>query len=391
MRLAYICLDPGVPVFGNKGCSIHAQEVLRFFVREGFDVTLYTARTGGAPAAGLESVRVRHLPTEGADRAEREQSALRLNDVVLQRLAADGLFDLVYERYALFACAGMRFAVEQHVPGVLEVNAPLIAEQSEHRELHDRSSAVRIAKEVFRGAPAIVAVSEKVRDHVIEMVGRREHLHVVPNGVDIQRFAPNQPAEPTAPQPFTIGFVGSLKPWHGVHHLIDAFRLVVDELPDARLVIVGNGPEREHLHEQTRALGVMDAVEFTGSVAHERVPPLMTGMHVAAAPYVDGEACYFSPLKVFEYMAGGVPVVAGRAGQIADVIEHGVTGLLIPPGDTKALAGSLLALHRDPGLAYRIARSARDYVAREHTWDVVGRRILKAAGIPTSKTIRKAA
>ncbi len=391
MRLAYICMDPGVPVFGNKGCSIHAQEMLRFFVRAGFDVTVYAASTGGEPPAGLGSVRVHHMPIEGQDREEREQSAVRRNEDVLQQLLADGPFDLVYERYALFSFAGMRYAHGQRIAGALEVNAPLVAEQTAHRELHDRSSAVRITEDVYRSAPTVVAVSDKVRDHVIEMVGRREHLHVVPNGVDVDRFAPQQPAESSSPQPFTIGFVGSLKPWHGVHHLLDAFRLVVNLIPDARLVIVGDGPEREHLHEQTEALGLADAVDFTGSVAHEHVPSLMSGMHAAAAPYVSGEACYFSPLKIFEYMAGGVPVVAGRAGQIADIVENGVTGLLIPPGNVAALTGALLTLQGDPRLAYRIARNARERVVSEHTWEAVGRRVLRTAGVTPPSDIRRAA
>ena len=142
MRIAYVCADPGVPVFGRKGASIHVQEILRAFVRQGAAVELFAACLGGLPGPDLRAVRVRELaiPDTG-DAAVREQARLAANNVFRLALAGAGPFDMVYERYALWSSAGMAYAREERVPGVLEVNAPLIDEQADYRVLIDRIGA----------------------------------------------------------------------------------------------------------------------------------------------------------------------------------------------------------------------------------------------------------
>ncbi|HET9494840.1 MAG TPA: glycosyltransferase, partial [Chloroflexia bacterium] len=108
MRLAYVCADRGVPVFGKKGCSVHVQEVVRALLSRGVEVTLFAASLGGMPPAGLESVRVHRLPApSGDDRAQREASALAANADLALALSEDGPFDAVYERYSLWSYAGM--------------------------------------------------------------------------------------------------------------------------------------------------------------------------------------------------------------------------------------------------------------------------------------------
>src|SRR5207245_10512806 len=104
-------------------------------------------------------------------------------------------------------------------------------------------------------------------------------------------------------------------------------------------------------------------------------------MDVASDPYPDLPHFYFSPLKVFEYMAAGLPVVASRIGQLAGVIQHEVTGLLCPAGDPIALAAALARLQKDRRLRVRLGQAARNYVLQEYTWDRIARRILRVAGL----------
>src|SRR6059036_3786937 len=134
MRIAYISLDAGVPVFGRKGCSIHVQEVLRAVARRGFQLDLFAANCEGECPTGLETVQLRPIlrPSKG-DLASREQLSLASN-ADLRTALEDGRddspqrsrFDLVYERYSLWSYAGMEYARDMGVPGILEVNAPLI-------------------------------------------------------------------------------------------------------------------------------------------------------------------------------------------------------------------------------------------------------------------------
>lgn len=371
MRVAYVCLDPGVPVFGTKGCSVHSQEVLRQLVRRGAEVTLLCADPGGATPEDLRSVRVLRLGTPAVhERAVREvalQAADRALAAVLDSLPP---FDLVYERYSLWGTAGMRYAARTGIPGILEVNAPLIEEQERHRGLVAREEALARAQVVMSLARSVVCVSEPVAAWVGEM-SPRARTSVVPNGVDPQRFRPRP--EPSGP--FTIGFVGSLKPWHGVDVLVRA----VAQVNGVHLRIVGDGPERASLEQLAVGLGLTDRVEFAGMVSAAALPGELSRLHVGTAPYPTPEG-YFSPMKVFEYLAAGLPVVASRSGQLPGIITDGVEGLLTPAGDALALAAATKRLRSHPEVRGRMRRAAR-HTAQRHTWSSAVDASLDSAGV----------
>ena len=378
MRIAYVCADSGVPLFGTKGCSIHIEEFVRALLARGVDVSLFASRLGGAAPPGLEAVTVRQLAIDRTGRVEeRERAALAAHGGWLRALETAGPFDLVYERYSLFGFAGMEYAQAIGVPGVLEINAPLIEEQSQYRQLVDRESAEHATRRVFQAASMLVAVSEEVAEYVRRYPEAEGRIEIVPNGVDAHRFAPRAEVVSSRGEGFTVGFVGSLKPWHGLSDLIAAFAALSQEARDARLLIVGDGPERSRLEETIATAGFRDSVRLTGAVPHGEVAALLATIDVAVAPYPKLTNFYFSPLKVFEYMAAGLPVVASRSGQVAKLIEDGVTGLLYEPGDIRALSGALDRLRQQPELCNRLGRAARESIVKDYTWDAVADRILQ--------------
>lgn len=393
MRVAYVCADPGVPVFGSKGCSIHVQAVLAELANRGARVELFTPRPGGSPVESLETVRVHQLPDVGrGDVAQREQRALATNEALRFTLQQEGPFDLVYERYALWSYAGQEYARAEGIPSVLEVNAPLIREQTEHRELIDRLGAELATRRAFRAAGALVAVSKGVAEAISPWLDDEHTVHVVPNGVDVRRFleasdlphiAPD--GEPSAADavesalPFTVGFVGSLKPWHGLEHLIAAFGILHRRHPEARLLLVGDGPERERIERELDHRSLRSASHLTGAVAPHEVPRWMRRMHVGVAPYPALERFYFSPLKIMEYMAAGLPAVASAIGQIPEVVEHGRTGLLVPPGDPPALAEALDRIRMNAPLGRQLGRAGRQRALAEHSWEAAVTHILHIA------------
>lgn len=380
MRVAYICADPGIPVFGRKGASVHVQEVLRALKRRGASVDLLAARYDDAPPPGLQDVRCHTLPRPAHDDpGARERQAIAGNDDLIEILRATGPFDFVYERYSLWSFAGMEHARAAGIPGLLEVNAPLIEEQAAHRVLVDRPMAERSASRALSAATAVLTVSKEVAAYVARFTdGNR--LHVVPNGVDPERCTPQVPPRlPAVPGVCTLGFVGSLKPWHGIDALLNAFDQIHRLEPQSRLLVVGDGPERSNLEMSVRRLGLSDSVTLTGAVAHDQVPGLLTSMDVATAPYPDRDDFYFSPLKIFEYMAAGLPTVASSIGQVTDIIEHDVTGILCPPGNPDALARSVADLFTDAAKRRRLGAAARSRVCETSTWDSVAERILKIA------------
>src|SRR5262249_5980169 len=154
-------------------------------------------------------------------------------------------------------------------------------------------------------------------------------VHVVPNGVNPDRFPEDlPPSYPGAPGTFTVGFVGTLKPWHGLQTLVHAFDRLHAIDTAARLLVVGEGPERSRLEADLSARGLQEAVHCTGPVDPAEIPGLLASMEAAVAPYPNLRDFYFSPLKVYEYMAAGCAVVASRIGQLDGLIEHEVSGLL---------------------------------------------------------------
>src|SRR6266700_241778 len=311
MRIAYVCADPGVPVFGRKGCSVHVQEMLR----------------------ALQG----HV-------------------------------------------AGMEHAAAAGVPGLLEVNAPLIEEQAAYRGLRDAGGADRAAARAFRAASVLLAVSAEVAAWLERRGAAGSRVHVIPNGVDAERFRPDvPPAAPGPPGSFTVGFVGSMKPWHGLDVLAEAFARLHQRAPDARLLLVGDGPARVGVCADLSARGLAAVVHCTEAVAPHEVPGLLTSVDAAVAPYPQATGFYFSPLKVYEYLAAGRAVVASRVGQLETVIRHDVNGLLCPPGDAGALAAALERLRCEPALRARLGRAARATVLGNHTWDAVAARVLELA------------
>ncbi|PYV15371.1 MAG: glycosyltransferase family 1 protein, partial [Acidobacteria bacterium] len=149
-------------------------------------------------------------------------------------------------------------------------------------------------------------------------------------------------------------------------------------------LIVGGGDELEKLTANVATKSWRKSVELTGAVSTESIPGLLASMDVGVAPYPKLERFYFSPLKIYEYMAAGLPVVASRLGQIEQVIEHGRNGLLCAPGDASDLSHALIRLRSDPRLRAKLGSNARATVLARHTWDGVVEHILALAALQPS-------
>ena len=389
-RVAYLSADPGVPAFGTKGASVHVQEIIRAFQNRGGTVRLYTARTDDHVPNDLHDLPVTHVPVDGlADRqadkkfpqeqrtARREQRQITAAQEMATRAIADGA-DVVYERYSLFSTAVAQVSTALGIPGVLEVNAPLIDEQATHRHLVDADGALNALRTQVAAAAVVACVSEPVARWVLEHCPEAaEKVRVTPNGVNTTRIAPTEVSTSSDP---VVLFVGTLKPWHGVEVLLEAAALAQESWT---VRIVGDGPQGPALAQQAAQLGL--TVDFRGAVAPGDVPAALAGAAVAVAPYpvLDEETGqYFSPLKIYEYAAAGLPVVASRVGQVPTIVQDGQNGLLVEPSDPAALAVAIDALVADPRRARELGLAGRAMVESAHSWDSVLDKILAGTGVP---------
>lgn len=301
----------------------------------------------------------------------------KLFDACLQSLPGH---DLVYERNGLYR-SGVAMACKRlRLPYVLFVEADEILE-------HDflgqpiRGILRWRAKQMFRynlkSADYIVCVSEALKAHLVAAWGLpAEKILVFPNGVDVHRFQPDQQARAVAraelgvdANPLVI-FVGNFYKWHDIETLLDAFAQTLVVQPAARLMLVGDGAQRQAMIEYANYLGISHATQFVGLVAHEKVPGLLNAADIAVAPVPKmTQQMWLSPLKVFEYMASGTAVVASAVGQVAEVVHDGDNGLLVPPGDSSALAAALQKLIAEPNLRTRLSRQARADAVQKHSWE----------------------
>lgn len=412
MKVLYLCADLGIPVLGRKGASVHVREMAAALGRAGHSVVVTSPLTNKSPweePAKLEA-RLLHLPpadgTTGAFYALKEfeatlgaESSLpgELRRILYNQEMAEYLLrrfenhspDFVYERASLYSTAGVSLARGLGVPLVLELNSPLADEQTTYRATYKRTGLGELAAKAERWslsrADAVLAVSASLRDHAVSLGAEPARVHVVPNGVNGGLFHPD-PTNPAVTDRWglgdgpVLGFVGGLRPWHGVEVLPALVERLLRRHPRLRLAVVGDGPLRADLEREARERGVERSVVFTGALPHEEVAPLIRAFDVALAPYPPPKHdFYFSPLKLFEYMACGVPVVAANLGQIPEVVRDGETGLLYPPGEPGALAAACERLLSDPELRHALGRAAAKEVLGNHTWDRNAERVISVA------------
>jgi len=285
--------------------------------------------------------------------------------------------DAVVERLSLFSGGSRALAERLGAARLVEVNAPVAAERAQHFGLRNRDLADALERRALDCAQAVV-----VSDALVDWVRSRgaAAVTVIPNGVDAARYRVRSGERDAVRASLglvdreLVGFVGSLKPWHGLPVLVDALERLVSERPRLSLLVVGDGPARESLERRACSRTLAGRIVLTGSVANADVPAYLSALDIAAAPFLPSAGFYFSPLKVVESMAAGLPVVASRLEPIDAML--GGTGELVAPGDADALAGAIRRLLDDPVRAHALGEAARRRAQTQLSWDRVAERIL---------------
>ena len=332
-------------------------------------------------------VAVHQLPAVGGGPAADREAAAQRSDQAVAAVLDELSPELVYERYALWGRTATAWAARTGTPSLLEVNAPLVTEQLRHRELVDIAGANAVSVAALGAASAVICVSDAVAHWARTVTARPERVFVIPNGVDAERIRPRRgPVTPATGTAFTLGFVGTLKAWHGVETLLEAFAQLAVDGDGWRLLVVGDGPLRSTLVAKAAQLGVARQVEFTGALPPAQVPAQLQRMDVACAPYGRDGTAYFSPLKVYEYLAAGLPVVGSAVGQLPTALDHGELGRLVPPGDATALARALVEARADVAWRERIRASAREAAVTRHSWRDVVEQSLALVRQPVGRT-----
>jgi len=418
VNILYLCPDVGIPVLGQKGAAVHVRSLVTALSGLGHKVFLAAPCLHKSTVSRPTHSRFRRICWNNLDvtlfqlpaslAIQNVSDSLKgFNEVLgidnslpsavrrilynqelltqLQRRFEEVPPDFIYERGSLYATAGVSLARELNVPLIIELNAPLALEQASYRATGLDDLATQAERWILSQANAVLTVSSVLQDYAISLGVNANRVHVLPNGVDTNLFRPGAPDPGTRARwglgdgPI-LGFVGMLRPWHGVMALPLVLGRLVDRYKNLRLVIVGDGPLRAQLERDLRDRGLISNAVFTMSVRQDEVAELIRHFDVALAPYSQlDHAFYFSPLKLFEYMASGVPVVAAEIGQIAQVVKDGKTGLLYPPDDVDALVSACNRLLDDRNLGQRLGQASALEIRERYTWTNNAKRVVELA------------
>lgn len=273
-------------------------------------------------------------------------------------------YDALYVRGHALAYPLCRWAARRGIPVVQECNGTCEDVFIAWPWTRAISPVVRwLQRRQFESASAVITVTPGLADWVKSETGRTDAA-VVPNGANVDVFRPDVPRRPGLPERYAV-FFGQLAPWQGTDVLLRAVRLA--QWPSLELVVIGDGALRPLVEESVRDGA---PVAFLGTLPYQQVPNVVAHAVASFVPVHNPSRAEtgHSPLKLYESMACGVPVIASDVPGISEVVSDCGCGLLVPPGDAEALARALASVCDNGQGAREMGHRGHASAVREHSW-----------------------
>jgi glycosyltransferase involved in cell wall biosynthesis len=363
VRLLYVASDQVVP--GRTGGSVHVLEVARGLAARGHQVHVVVRAATGLPEReerdGVVWHRVTWFPPHRFFRFRARPA--------VARVAAEARPEALLERYYNFGGEGVTAAAERGVPSLLEVNSPLLDHPGSWKA---RLDALLLVRPLRRYRERLCRQAAALVTPLLEIVPEfaRAKTEVVTWGANVDAFSPERRSQATRdalgiPEgALAVVFSGSFRPWHGVRVVEAAARLLAGR-DDVYFLLVG-GP-RAGPGERYRGRRL-------GAVAYERMPEIVAACDLGLAPYDTARlgqlklGFYWSPLKIFEYMASGLPTLTIPRPPLTAIVRDGQEGLHVAEADPEALARAIERLADDGPLRARMGAAARERVVARYSW-----------------------
>jgi glycosyltransferase involved in cell wall biosynthesis len=289
----------------------------------------------------------------------------------LERLAREVSPDVVVERFYTFGGGALRAAHKLGIPTALEVNSPARPYPGSIRDQLDRLTLFRPIdrwrRRQLEWADAIYATSERLLPPALQ-----DSTRVIVNGVDTNLFKPGP--EVAATGPLRGVYVSSFRSWHGAEDLVEAVRLCGERGARVQVTCLGRGPRWDAAREAARAAALGDAIHFVGEVAHADVPGYLAQSDIGVAPFSPAEfsalelGWFWSPIKIFEYLAAGLPVVTADLVELRELLPGSVASFY-RAGEPAGLAEALMDLEKDRQAVRKMSAAARQLAESRYTWD----------------------
>lgn len=364
-----------------RGGTIHLMEQAENLLRLGHEVTVFAQGRGAYPLP--TQVPIRYLPAPG-------RGSVRL---LIYNL---GLFvglllhslrhrpDVIHTRQMGYSATPLLVARLLRIPHVLEVNGVLRDELGADRASRGRLALIDVfARLNLHLSNAFSTTTAEHLDRLQALYGLdRSRATVIPCGVNVDRFAPGD-GEPLrqelgiSPDTFVLIHVGSLYAWRGLDLLLEGLALLGNGIPDWQLMLVGEGAEVPRLMEQSRRLGMETRVRFVGQVPYADIPDYLRAADVGVVFYKKTRSLPGDPMKIYEYMACSLPVLAGDYPNYGGIVLREEAGVAVDETDPRAIADALMHLHDTPQDRLQYGRNGVRAAAREYSW-LARTRILEA-------------
>jgi glycosyltransferase involved in cell wall biosynthesis len=379
-------LVPGDAESGG-GLASHVAGFVSGALSLGHQLTLITSGDSGVPTRDAVAMEVAPSSLVAATRSLLElHNNLTFTIATLRQDRA--LFesaDFIYQRYSRFNFTGVVLSLVTGLPLLLEFNGSEVW-VSKYWDPVGQIGLLKRFEKLNLQADLIFVVSETQRRSVLEEGVEGRRIVVNPNSVDTDVFRSGDRggelrdalriADRTV-----VGFLGTFGPWHGATVLAEAATRVA-HASQFHFLFIGDGEQRALAEEILKRASNGAAATFVGRLSRSEVPAYLEACDILVSPQTgspDGSEFFGSPTKLFEYMAMARPIVASRAGQIAEVIVDGESGLLVEPGEPGAIATALERLAGDRSLRARLGLAARARVESEFTWRHNAQRVFEAA------------
>lgn len=282
----------------------------------------------------------------------------------------------VWEQHDLFPGPGKKLASSLQVPFIIYVHAPVVWEASKwgvKRPLWGKILENLSEKKSLKGADIVACVSEEVASKLESMGIERSKILVSPMAVDPTLFevskSNNLRASLGLQEKFVIGWTGSFRSFHGLDLLIQAFAKMYEHHPECVLLLVGDGAERSKMEALADSLDLTKAIRFTGRVSFTEIPGYISIFDVAVVSARSAADFHYSPLKLREYLAAGIPTLAPCAGDMVTLFENEKHLLLYTVGEVDDTAECMTRLIEDRALLQKLGDEGKKYALTNCTWD----------------------
>ncbi len=386
MKILYAAIDQTVP--GTIGGSVHVTAVAEGLAALGHEVhVLATPGSSSFPA----SPGVRWTPMSPPLGSKMLRWTRR---AAVTRLARAIQPDAVIERYYNFGGEGIAAGRTVGATTVLEVNAPVVDFPGSKKALLDK---VLLFEPMRRWRDSLCSSADLIVTPAAAILPRdtpRSKIVELEWGADTERFHPGASGKPpfTRQRPTLAVFAGAFRSWHGAIHLVRAIAALEQRgRSDIGAVLIGDGPERPAV---AAAAQHVRGVTLVGAIPHDAMPGALASADIGVAPFDIAAhrplslGFFWSPLKMFEYMGAGLPVVAPAVDRIPRLIAHEREGLLYDPPSEHGIAAALERLS-DSSLRKQLGSAARERAVRDYSWSAHCRKLEAAILAATDSRSRR--